>query len=136
MCDAILNGTGESLRIHLQGWRSRLYGDQAVRRRAAQSTTPHAGDGQRLGARGIVPGIRREKPCAVCNGARLKPEALAVRVGGKHIADASELSIRAAAAWFATVIDTLTPQRQEIARRILREIGERLQFLVDVGSTT
>ena len=74
-----------------------------------------------------------EKPCAVCNGARLKPEALAVRVGGKHIADASELSIRAAAAWFATVIDTLTPQRQEIARRILREIGERLQFLVDVG---
>jgi excinuclease ABC subunit A len=74
-----------------------------------------------------------EKPCAVCNGARLKPEALAVRVGGKNIAEASELSIRAAAAWFATVIDTLTPQRQEIARRILREICERLQFLVDVG---
>ena len=38
-----------------------------------------------------------EKPCAVCNGARLKPEALAVRVGGKNIAEASELSIRAAA---------------------------------------
>ncbi len=74
-----------------------------------------------------------EKPCATCNGARLKPEALAVRVGGKNIAEASELSIRAASAWFATVIATLTPQRQEIARRILREIGERLQFLVDVG---
>ncbi len=74
-----------------------------------------------------------EKPCAVCNGARLKPEALAVRVGGKNIAEASELSIRSASAWFATVIDTLTPQRQEIARRILREICERLQFLVDVG---
>ena len=43
------------------------------------------------------------------------------------------MSIRAAAAWFDTVIDTLTPQRQEIARRILREICERLQFLVDVG---
>ncbi len=74
-----------------------------------------------------------EKPCAVCNGARLKPEALAVRVGGKNIAEASELSIRAATAWFETVIDTMTPQRQEIARRILREICERLQFLVDVG---
>ncbi len=74
-----------------------------------------------------------EKPCAVCNGARLKPEALSVRVAGKNIAEASELSIRAALAWFGTVIETLTPQRAEIARRILREIVERLQFLVDVG---
>jgi excinuclease ABC subunit A len=74
-----------------------------------------------------------EKPCAVCHGARLKPEALAVRVGGKTIAQASDLSIRAALAWFAGVGDTLTPQRLEIARRILREINERLQFLVDVG---
>ena len=74
-----------------------------------------------------------EKPCAACNGARLKPEALSVRVGGRNIAEASELSIRAASAWFGTVIDLLTPQRQEIARRILREICERLQFLVDVG---
>jgi len=74
-----------------------------------------------------------EKPCAVCHGARLKPEALAVRVGGKTIAQASDLSIRAALDWFAGVGDTLTPQRLEIARRILREINERLQFLVDVG---
>ena len=74
-----------------------------------------------------------EKPCAVCHGARLKPEALAVRVGGKNIAEASDLSIRAAHDWFAGVGATLTPQRLEIARRILREIAERLQFLVDVG---
>jgi excinuclease ABC subunit A len=74
-----------------------------------------------------------DKPCAVCHGARLKPEALAVKVAGSNIAEASDLSIRAALAWFGTVFDTLTPQRQEIARRILREIVERLQFLVDVG---
>jgi len=74
-----------------------------------------------------------EKPCAICAGARLKPEALAVKVAGCHIAEASELSIRKARAWFATVLETLTPQRAEIARRILREIEERLQFLVDVG---
>jgi len=74
-----------------------------------------------------------EKPCAVCHGARLKPEALAVKLGGKNIAEASDLSIRAARDWFGAVIDTLTPQRAEIARRILREIVERLQFLVDVG---
>ena len=73
------------------------------------------------------------KPCSVCAGARLKPESLAVRIGGKNIAEASELSIDLALTWFAGVIDTMTPQRQEIARRILREIGDRLRFLVDVG---
>ena len=74
-----------------------------------------------------------DKPCHVCHGARLKPEALAVRVAGKNVAEASDQSIRAALSWFQGVIGTLTPQRAEIARRILREIVERLQFLVDVG---
>jgi excinuclease ABC subunit A len=74
-----------------------------------------------------------EKPCSTCAGARLKPEALSVRVGGKNIAEASELSIRSAAEWFAGVLPTLTPQRAEIAGRILREILDRLRFLVDVG---
>jgi excinuclease ABC subunit A len=74
-----------------------------------------------------------EKPCATCNGARLKPEALAVKVANRNIAEASDQSIRHALTWFQGVMATLTPQRQEIARRILREIVERLQFLVDVG---
>jgi excinuclease ABC subunit A len=74
-----------------------------------------------------------EKPCATCHGARLKPEALAVKVAGSTIAEASELSIRGALEWFAGVLPTLTPQRAEIARRILREILDRLSFLVDVG---
>ncbi len=74
-----------------------------------------------------------EKPCSICAGARLKPEALSVRVGGKNIAESSELSIRHALDWFSGVLPTLTPQRAEIAGRILREIGDRLRFLVDVG---
>ncbi len=74
-----------------------------------------------------------EKPCAACAGHRLKPQALSVKVAGKHIGEVSDLSIRRARDWFGTVMETLTPQRQEIARRILREIEERLQFLVDVG---
>ncbi len=74
-----------------------------------------------------------EKHCAVCNGARLKPQSLAVKIAGFHIAEASELSIRRSLAWFATVEPTLTPQRAEIARRILREILDRLRFLDDVG---
>ncbi len=74
-----------------------------------------------------------DKPCEVCHGARLKPAALAVRVAGNTIAQASDLAIRPALEWFSGVEATLTPQRAEIARRILREIIERLTFLVDVG---
>jgi excinuclease ABC subunit A len=74
-----------------------------------------------------------ERPCGTCHGARLKPEALAVKIAGRNLAEVADLSIEAARAWFDTVADTLTPQRLEIARRILREINERLQFLVDVG---
>lgn len=74
-----------------------------------------------------------EKPCHVCNGARLRPEALCVKVAQKTIAEASDLPIGKALDWFDTVLPTLTPQRAEIARRILRETLERLKFLDDVG---
>ena len=74
-----------------------------------------------------------EKPCHVCHGARLKPEALSVRVAEKTIAQAADLPIGEALTWFDAVLPTLTPQRAEIARRILREIVERLTFLDDVG---
>jgi excinuclease ABC subunit A len=74
-----------------------------------------------------------EQPCHACAGARLKPESLSVRVADMHIASASELSIRKALPWFQGVEATLTPQRAEIARRILKEITERLRFLLDVG---
>ncbi len=74
-----------------------------------------------------------QKPCEVCHGARLRPEALCVKVAGSTIAEASELPIRRALTWFSEVEPQLTPQRREIARRILREIVERLRFLDDVG---
>lgn len=72
-------------------------------------------------------------PCPACNGARLRPEALCVKVNEKNIAQASELTIQDALKWFEGVEATLTPQRAEIARRILKEIVERLHFLDRVG---
>ncbi len=74
-----------------------------------------------------------DKPCNACGGKRLKGEALAVKIAELDIAEASDLPIRRALAWFATVEATLTPQRQAIAGRILREINDRLRFLDDVG---
>ena len=72
-------------------------------------------------------------PCEACNGHRLKPEALAVKLDGKHIGEVGALSIKAAADWFTTLPDTLTTKQNEIATRILKEIRDRLKFLNDVG---
>ncbi len=72
-------------------------------------------------------------PCEYCGGKRLKPEALAVKVAGKDIMEASDLSVKNALAWFRGVEEQLTPQKQEIAHKILKEIIDRLQFLNNVG---
>ncbi len=74
-----------------------------------------------------------ESPCEVCNGYRLKPEALAVKIGGRHIAEISLLAIRQARDWFEGLETSLSDKQMEIARRILKEINDRLRFLVDVG---
>ncbi len=74
-----------------------------------------------------------ETPCEVCRGARLKPEALAVKIGARNISEVSGLSIRDARAWFEALEPSLTPKQAEIARRILKEITDRLRFLVEVG---
>ena len=70
-------------------------------------------------------------PCAACNGRRLKPESLAVKIAGRSIADVSGLSIARTLDFFQTV--PLSPAEQEIAARVLKEIRERLGFLVNVG---
>ena len=72
-------------------------------------------------------------PCPSCSGKRLKPEALAVRVGSKDIAEISDLSIADALHWFSHLDQQLSPKHQEIASRILKEINERLGFLNNVG---
>src|SRR6202451_2258266 len=72
-------------------------------------------------------------PCEACHGYRLKPEALCVKIGGKHIGEISELSVRRAGEWFETVPKGLNAQQNEIAARVLKEIRERLSFLLDVG---
>jgi excinuclease ABC subunit A len=72
-------------------------------------------------------------PCEACGGYRLKPEALAVKVHGRHIGEVTDLSIDAAAAWFAELPAHLTLKHQEIARRILKEVNDRLGFLRNVG---
>ena len=71
--------------------------------------------------------------CEACDGHRLKPEALAVKITGLHIGEVSLMSIGEALRWFQSVAPTLSDKDREIADRILREIEERLGFLNNVG---
>jgi excinuclease ABC subunit A len=72
-------------------------------------------------------------PCDACKGYRLKPEALCVKIGGMHIGEVSDMSVKGAAKWFTELPQWLTAKQNEIAVRVLKEIRERLKFLVDVG---
>ena len=73
----------------------------------------------------------RDTPCTVCNGKKLKPESLAVKVNDKGIMDVCDLSIDHCYDFFSTL--TLTENEQYIARDVLKEIKERLEFLMNVG---
>jgi len=71
--------------------------------------------------------------CERCNGDRLKPEALAVKIGGLTVSEVARMSIAQSAEWFLALPHELTAKQKEIAERILKEINERLGFLVNVG---
>ncbi|HET8975362.1 MAG TPA: excinuclease ABC subunit UvrA [Solirubrobacterales bacterium] len=83
------------------------------------------------GVRERVEGYMAEQPCPQCGGARLRPETLAVKVGGISIAEYCELSARAALGWIEEL--EMTDTERAIARLLVREITERLAFLDNVG---
>jgi excinuclease ABC subunit A len=76
---------------------------------------------------------QNNRPCGACGGYRLRPEALAVKIAGLHVGEVVQMSIKEAYAWIETVPASLTNQKNEIARAILKEIRERLGFLNNVG---
>ncbi|HQG48989.1 MAG TPA: excinuclease ABC subunit UvrA, partial [Sedimentisphaerales bacterium] len=76
-------------------------------------------------------GYLSEQPCQTCKGARLRPEAIAVTVGGKNIQELSHMSVERAQQFFGQL--QLNPEQTLIAAQILKEIKARLQFMLDVG---
>ncbi|MBQ2833046.1 MAG: excinuclease ABC subunit UvrA [Clostridia bacterium] len=130
--NVILYGTkGEALKIEY----TRPNGDRhtftapfegvipTTERRAAETTSDSA--------KAYYEGLMSQTPCPDCRGKRLRPEILAVTVGGKSIADVSDLSVAEARKFFAAL--QFSPQSAMIAAPILKEIDARLRFLSDVG---
>jgi excinuclease ABC subunit A len=73
------------------------------------------------------------QPCETCHGARLKPEALSVKIAGEDISMSTRRSVAEAYAWFSALEEKLNPTQKQIAHSILKEINERLGFLNNVG---
>ena len=131
--DAILHGSGEEA-VKL------VYDDGT---RSYQTTKPFEGVMTNLErrwretesdwAREEMAKYFTDVPCAACAGYRLKPEALCVKVGGLHIGEVGRMSVKGAGQWFTELPQRLTQKQNEIAVRVLKEIRERLKFLVDVG---
>ncbi len=78
-----------------------------------------------------IEGYMREVPCTACNGARLRPASLGVTIAGQNISEVGNLSIRKTAAFFEEI--ELNERERLIAARVLKEVNERLRFLLDVG---
>jgi excinuclease ABC subunit A len=131
--DAVLNGTGDK-EITFE------YDDS---RRSYKSTKPFEGvlpnlerrwkETESVWKREDLSRYQSSKPCEVCHGQRLNPEALSVKINGKHISEVCALSIKAAGAWFNALPQHLTKKQREIAVRVLKEINDRLGFLNNVG---
>src|SRR5690606_27868163 len=131
--DAVLYGTGKT---PIQF----VYDDGL---RTYKSTKPFEGvvgnlerryrETESAGMREEIEKYMSSAPCLACNGYRLKPETLAVKIDGLHIGEVSEKSIRAAAEWFEGLPARLNETQRQIGERIFKEIRERLGFLNDVG---
>ncbi len=84
-------------------------------------------------AREFLERFQSNRECRACDGFRLKPEALAVKINQAHIGEVSRLTVQHALNWAKSASDHLSVQKQQIATPILKEITERLEFLVNVG---
>jgi excinuclease ABC subunit A len=85
------------------------------------------------GMRRYYQNFMSQQPCPDCQGKRLRPESLAVTIGGKNIDEVTHLNIREAGVWSHEMVDSLTPEQLVIAGEVLKEIQGRLTFLLNVG---
>ncbi|MBB3966354.1 excinuclease ABC subunit UvrA [Rhizobium metallidurans] len=130
--DVILNGTEEKIEFHyVDGARS--YTTHKNFEGIITNLERRWKETDSAWAREEIERYMSAAPCPSCNGFRLKPEALAVKVNKLHIGQVTDMSIRVARDWFETLPDSFNAKQNEIAVRILKEIRDRLRFLNDVG---
>jgi excinuclease ABC subunit A len=131
--DAILYGTGNTAITFTYDDGLRTYKTTKPFEGVVGNLERRYKETESAGMREEIERFMSQAPCVACNGMRLKPEALAVKIDGLHIGQVSEKSIRAAAQWFDELPRKLNENQRLIGERIFKEIKERLGFLNDVG---
>ncbi len=130
--NAVLFGTGDR-KVHVN-YKNR-YGRTRSYNSAFEGVLPwlerRHSEAESDRARELIEGYMRQVPCPACAGARLRPASLAVSIAGKNLYEVGELSIRKVAAFFSTI--ELSERDRLIAEQVLKEVNERLRFLLDVG---
>jgi len=130
--EAILHGTREEVKFEWQYENGKGQGEYW---RRFEGVVPHLErrykETESQGIREWIEKYMMIKPCPACNGARLKKQSLSVKVGGLSISDFTSLSTKQARAFFVKL--KLSKREKQIAGQILKEIGQRLGFLIDVG---
>jgi excinuclease ABC subunit A len=129
--DVLLHGSEEVVRVRFRGRGGRLRVYDTRFRGILHYLRQEYEEGESESTRDYLDAFTAVKPCPACKGQRLKPESLAVTIGGRNIAEVTALSIRQAMAFFESL--DLTPKQQQIARQVLKEIRTRLGFLINVG---
>jgi excinuclease ABC subunit A len=129
---AVLHGTGDRS-VHVQY--SNRYGRRRSYHTAFEGVIPwlerRHSESESDRAREQIEGYMREVPCPACDGARLRPASLAVTIGEKNLFELGDMSISKAAAFLGEV--ELSARDAMIAEGVLKEVNERLKFLLDVG---
>ncbi len=127
----ILHGVEGTLRVHTRSKHGRESSFNAKFEGALPYVKRRFHEAESDTGRERFAGYMREIPCSGCHGARLKPSSLAVTVGGRNIAEVTNLSIGEAQQFMSSL--QLTEREAQIAERVIKEINERLRFLLDVG---
>ena len=130
--NAILYGDAKPLTVDLSEFSSvsgrRMIAWEGIAEYVAASEDEESKRGQKWREQ-----FMKHRPCSVCGGSRLKKEALQFRIGGKNIAEVSSMSIADFSEWISNVEEHFNSREQKIAQEIVKEIRERLHFLVEVG---
>lgn len=129
---AILYGTDEKVEFHYQDG-ARSYKTTKTFEGIVPNLERRWKETDSAWAREEIERYMSAAPCPACDGFRLKPEALAVKIHDLHIGEVTNMSIRIARDWFDVLPEHMNAKQNEIAVRILKEIRERLRFLNDVG---
>ena len=130
--NAVLYGDSEPMTINLQEFGS-INGNQFVTWEGVAEYINNTYNEESARGRKWREQFLAYKKCSVCGGTRLKKEALQFKIGGKSIADVSAMSITDFAEWVVHIEDYMSDKEQRIAQEIIKEIRERLRFLMDVG---